>query len=203
MTTPLYRHEVLAAKRNRWLGPLLLRQPVSHWVATWASIVLVAAGGGFLCVGEDARKSRVAGRLVARAPAVAASQEPALEAELVVPERLLASVSVGDEVRLRYRAYPYQRYGQYAGRIVRVGSTPLPADVAGTAGETAYAATVALTDDRVRDDRGVESALRPGLGVDAEIVVDKRRLYQWLFEPLASRRGREDGRVPPPNAHRP
>lgn len=197
MTTPLYRHEVLAAKHNRWLGPLLLRQPVSHWAATWMAIALVVAVVAFLCIGEYARKARIEGRLVARAPHGDATRGPALEAELAVPERVLASVAVGDEVRLRYRAYPYQRYGQYAGRIVRVASSPLPASASATAGGPAYAATVALDDDRVRDDRGIERALRPGLGVDADVVVDKRRLYEWLFEPLARLRGSEDR---PPSA---
>ena len=54
----------------------------------------------------------------------------------------------------------------------------------GTGAAPTYAAVVRLEDDRVRDDRGVEHALRPGLGVEADVIVEKHRLYEWLFEPF-------------------
>lgn len=196
--SPLYRREVLAGRHNRWLGPLLLRQPVSHWVATWASLALVAGFVAFLYVGEYARKARVEGRLVPDVAGAAASHHPGLRAELAVPEGMLASIAVGDEVHLRYRAYPYQRYGQYPGRIVDLASTPM--DTGAAPGAPTYAALVRLEDDRVRDDRGVEHVLRPGLGVEADVIVEKHRLYEWLFEPfLPSRTTREAPPHPSPS----
>ena len=186
--SPLYRREVLASRHNRWLGPMLLRQPVSHWVATWAAIALVAALAVYLCVGEYARKARLEGRVVA------VGDTPRVE--LVVPEPLLPTIATGHDVWLRYRAFPHQHYGRYRGRVVRIaaqGTSPDPRT------PTVFIATVALDDARVRDDRGRSRALLPGLGVDAEIVVDKRPLYAWLFEPLARLRGRDAG-PPSPSA---
>lgn len=202
--TPLYRAEVLEAKRNRWLGRLIVRQPMSHWAMTGGALAIVALLVVFLSVGEYARKVRITGRLIeatdrARAPgaehlaADASQRSPQgasiLEAELLIPEYALASVDVGAEVSLRFPAYPHQRYGQYRGRVLWISRTPMPGasrrpDENSQSLSPRYRAAVALERQRVRDDRGVERDLRPGLGVMAEIVVEKRALYRWLLEPL-------------------
>ncbi|TXI45415.1 MAG: HlyD family efflux transporter periplasmic adaptor subunit [Lysobacter sp.] len=191
--TPLYRKEVLETKRNRWLGRLVVRQPMSHWAMTAGAFGIVALLAVFLFVGEYARKVSIAGRLVetadTRGAPGAVDAAPKLEAELLIPERALASVDVGADVLLRFPAYPHQRYGQYRGRVLRISRTPTTGassgvDANGRAAEARYRAAVALEKQRVRDDRGVERDLRPGLGVMAEIVVEKRPLYRWLFEPL-------------------
>lgn len=206
--TPLYRHEVLEARRNRWLGRLILRQPISHWAMTWIAIGTAALAVAFLCTGEYARKVRIEGRLVDAMPidsvgVDAASSPPrgeddgaTLEAQLAVPEELLASTAVGAEVLLRYPAFPHQHYGQYHGRIVRIARQPIANasaardDADAAARPVAYRVTVALERQRVRDDQGKERDLQPGLGVQAEVVVEKRRLYEWLFEPFARLRQR-------------
>lgn len=201
--TPLYRPEVLEARRNRWLGRIILRQPIAHWAMTWIAIGTAALAVAFLCSGEYARKVRIEGRLVdavrADAMPVAAMRADAaspteqsgndgttLEAHLAVPEALLASTRVGAEVLLRYPAFPHQHYGQYRGRIVRIARHP----IAAASSTIAYRVTVALERQRVRDDHGEERDLQPGLGVQAEVVVEKRRLYEWLFEPFALLRER-------------
>jgi multidrug efflux pump subunit AcrA (membrane-fusion protein) len=268
--TPLYRQEVIEAKRNRWLGRLILRQPVSHWVLTWCAIALVAVAIVFISIGEYAQKVRVDGQLVAdpglieiaaptdgvlvslnyregdrvdrnavlgqirlaqpdqpmrtlqlRAPRagrfsvqyahlgahIAAGQlllalmpeDALLEAELYLPDRLLASSAVGSEVLLRYRAFPYQHYGQYRGRIARIAHSPLPASpIDGTTrtaadGDPLYRAIVSIDRQSVRSDRGQIHALRPGLRLQADIVLEKRRLYEWLLEPFARWRDRSAG----------
>ena len=196
--TPLYRSEVVEAKRNRWLGSLILRQPMSHWAMTWLAIGAVAIAIAFLCIGEYARKIRIEGRLVdtptAARYAVAGIANPTdsgLEAELLVPESLLASIPIGGDVLLRYPAYPHQRYGQYRGRLVRVSRQPAQVGtIDASAGQSIYRATVALELQRVRDDRGIERDLRPGLGVEADIVLEKHRLYEWLLAPFARLRER-------------
>lgn len=185
--TPLYRSEVLDAKRNRWLGNLILRQPLSHWVLTWIAICTVSIAVAFLYLGEYARKARVEGRLVDLQAAAGGS--PRLEAELAVPETMLAALTVGGEVELRYPAFPHQHYGQYRGRIVRISRQPIASATAGP-GATTYLATVSLEQQRVRNDRGVERDLHPGLAVQADVIVERRRLYAWLFEPFSRVRER-------------
>lgn len=202
-STPLYRSEVIEAKRNRWLGRLILRQPMSHWAMTWLAIGAVALAVTFLCVGEYARKIRIEGSLIDASAAANFADDVGmqrvqgdLEVELLIPESLLASIAIGNDVLLRYPAYPHQHYGQYRGRIVRISRQPAPSaqprPISAMTGhvQSSYRATVALERQRVRDDRGVERELRPGLGVQADIVLEKHRLYEWLLKPFARLRGR-------------
>jgi hypothetical protein len=192
-STPLYRAEVLDAKRNRWLGSLILRQPLSHWVLTWIAISMIVIAITFLYVGQYARKARIEGRLVdiQTTACDADGDSPGLEAELLIPERLLAAAVVGNEVQLRYPAFPHQHYGQYRGRIVRISRQPIPsspisvADAAHGQVPSLYRATVWLERQRVRNDRGIERDLHPGLTVQADVIVERRRLYAWLFEPFS------------------
>jgi membrane fusion protein len=151
------------------------------------AICTVSIAVAFLYLGEYARKARVEGRLV-DLPA-AAGGSPRLEAELAVPETLLAALTVGGEVELRYPAFPHQHYGQYRGRIVRISRRPIASAAAGPAATT-YLATVSLERQRVRNDRGVERDLHPGLAVQADVIVERRRLYAWLFEPFSRLRER-------------
>lgn len=209
--TPLYRTEVLEAKRNRWLGRLILRQPMSHWLMTWVAIGLTVAVVVFLITGEYAKKVRIEGRLVDTSHApdtrplghvpdrISPLRASRLVVELTVPENLLASTNIGGEVLLRYPAFPYQRYGQYRGRITSISRQPLawtqPSQIGAESSQvrSAYRATVSIDHQRVRDDHGIERDLRPGLGVEASIVIEKHRLYEWLLQPLSRARKRPHG----------
>ena len=48
MTDTLFRHEVLDAKRNSWLGGISLAQPLRLWVLTGFALLAAAAILGFL-----------------------------------------------------------------------------------------------------------------------------------------------------------
>lgn len=208
-SSPLYRSQVLEAKRNRWLGSLILRQPMSHWAMTWIAIGTVAIAVTFLYLGEYARKVRVEGRLIetaietaigpAGATLPAAATHAPLEAELWVPETLLASTVIGSEVLLRYPAFPHQHYGQYRGHIVSIARQPMSSAGAQRTDRVAghptsrYRITVALELQRVRSEQGIQRDLHPGLSVEADVVVERRRLYAWLFEPFSRMRDRLRG----------
>lgn len=113
----------------------------------------------------------------------AASQ---LEAHLAVPGAAIGFVSPGDEVRLRYAAYPYQKFGQQRGRVVRISRNALAADEGGS--EPTYRVVVALERQYVRT-AGEARPLRPGLVLEADILGERRRLWEWLVEPLQTLRG--------------
>ena len=269
--SPLYRSEVLVAKPNRWLGALILRQPVSHWVFTFAAIAFTLAVAAVVVFASYARKTRLAGRTVSSVPmlhvaapmrghltalnaelgtaidsgavigefcatpadtnaaadcqplraaqsgrvavqlvqtgqVVAAGDDllllrPAdarVEAELDLPARSIAGIEPGQEVRLRYASFPYQEYGQYGGRVAHISESPQSAPAAegrttatpsegrapATPSEPMYRVRVSLDRQSVRDARGVEHALYPGLPLESDVVLERRTLYRWLLRPL-------------------
>jgi membrane fusion protein len=122
----------------------------------------------------------------------------ALEAHLYAPSRAVGFVEPGQAVRIRYAAYPYQKFGQYEGRVTQVArsslaASELPPQLANLAqhanGEGLYRITVTLTQATVTA-YGKPQALTVGMQLEADVMQDSRRLIEWVFEPLMSLRGR-------------
>lgn len=144
----------------------------------------------------------IASRLVEPGQAVQAGQPllsllpqgSRLEAQLLVPSRAVGFVEPGDTVLLRYQAYPYQKFGHYLGRVVRVSRSAVnPGESAAMAGsgqatEPYYRVRVAL-DAQAVTAYGRPEPLRPGMLLEADILSERRKLYEWLLEPLYSLRG--------------
>lgn len=116
-------------------------------------------------------------------------QNSKLEAQLMIPSRAIGFIRKDERVVLRYQAYPYQKFGQQYGRIAEVSRTALsPQEVAQLTGqlniqEQHYRAIVALD----RQDIGAYGkleTLRPGISLEADVLIDTRRLIEWAFEPL-------------------
>lgn len=118
-----------------------------------------------------------------------------LEAELMIPSRAIGFIQPGDRVLLRYQAYPYQKFGHQIGKVERITRSALSgADLGiplGKAqpGESYYRVTVELAKQSVTA-YGQQEQLKPGMGLDADILGEKRRLIEWIFEPLYSLRGK-------------
>lgn len=132
-------------------------------------------------------------------PATLASLWPAgsgLQVQLFAPSAVLGHVQVGQRVRLRLEAWPHARYGHLDGQVLQVArvpmtagdlaAQPLPALAPGAA-EPRYRITVALTplppDWAGRD-------LLPGMRLQADVLLDRRRLLDWMLAPLQAAKDR-------------
>lgn len=122
----------------------------------------------------------------------------ALEAEIYAPSRSIGFVKPGMQVLLRYQAYPYQKFGQHTATITEVASTSLRPDEMTMPGATLPSGAIAEPLYRIRlklhkqsvQAYGQEMPLRSGMLVDASILLEHRRLYEWVLEPLFSVSGR-------------
>ena len=115
-----------------------------------------------------------------------------LQVELLVPTRAIGFVTKGKEVSLRYEAFPFERFGQYRGVIADVGQTVWsPGEKIGplVVREPAYRITARLDRQSV-EAMGQEMPLRSGMLVGADILLEKRSLLEWIFEPVLQLRGR-------------
>ena len=117
-------------------------------------------------------------------------------AQLFAPSSAVGFVRAEQTVRLRYQAFPYQKFGAQSGRVLQVSRTPLaPAELAqlnlpaalsqGLASEPLYRITVSLDRQSVAA-YGQEQALAAGMQLDADVLLERRRLIEWIFEPLLS-----------------
>lgn len=120
-------------------------------------------------------------------------QAPLL-AELYAPSSAIGFLRPAQPVLMRYHAFPYQKFGSQAGRVLGVSRTPVPADarlsVAGLpVDEPLYRVTVALDRQDVQA-YGQPQPLAPGMQLEADVQLDRRRLIEWIFEPLLGVAGR-------------
>ncbi len=123
-----------------------------------------------------------------------------LQAQLFAPSSAVGFLKPDQTVHLRYQAFPYQKFGHHEARVVQVSRTPLQSsDLAAlpvpeamktsAAAEPMYRITVALNEQSVRA-YGQDQALAAGMQIDADVLLDRRRLIEWIFEPLLSVTGR-------------
>jgi membrane fusion protein len=117
-----------------------------------------------------------------------------LEGHLYSPSRSIGFVRAGQEVLLRYLAYPHQKFGMHRASVISVSRNPMPpAELGFTPAdgsrEPVYRIKVALEGQAIRA-YGQLEPLQPGMQVEADILLDRRRLIEWIFEPLLSLAGR-------------
>ena len=123
-----------------------------------------------------------------------------LQAQLFAPSSAVGFLRPNQQVQLRYQAFPYQKFGHHAGQVSQVSRTPLQAvDLASlplpesmkstSSAEPLYRITVTLDQQAVQA-YGQAQPLSPGMQIDADVMLDRRRLIEWIFEPLLSVTGR-------------
>jgi membrane fusion protein len=116
-----------------------------------------------------------------------------LQVELFAPSRSAGFLSEGTEVQLRYDAFPYQKFGVSKGRIIRVSRSTMDAKELPrslSADEPVYRAIVALDQPHVLVDGRIQP-LQAGMTLKADLILERRRVGEYLFAPLfgAARRG--------------
>lgn len=122
-----------------------------------------------------------------------------LEARLFSNSRGIGFVRPGQQVRLRYQAFPYQKFGSYEGTVAAVSRTAVsPSELSqGLAGltslvaanEPVYEITVALASQSARA-YGSPVALQPGMQLEADVMIERRHLYEWVLDPVYSLTGK-------------
>jgi membrane fusion protein len=116
--------------------------------------------------------------------------DASLQAELFFPTRAFGFVRVGQEVRILYDAFPYQKFGTYRGRVQKVSQTILTgSDIFGPIAlkEPAYRVTAALERPDI-DAYGHKISLQPDMLLKADVILERRSLINWLLDPLLSAR---------------
>ncbi|MGB3455913.1 MAG: HlyD family efflux transporter periplasmic adaptor subunit [Litorimonas sp.] len=114
-----------------------------------------------------------------------------LEAQLLVPSRAAGFVEEGQGVRLLYDAFPYQKFGFHEGTVTDVSRTVInPSDlpIGVVAQEPVFIVTVDL-DTQAIDAEGQSYALQSGMTLAADIILENRKIWEWILEPLLGARG--------------
>lgn len=112
-----------------------------------------------------------------------------LLAQIMVPSTAVAFVHEGMDVVLHYQAFPYQKFGVQRGTVLEVSRSALtPGEGMSLLGQPLqmdgmYRVLVSLKSQSMLA-YGKREPLKPGMALDADLLLERRRLIEWFFEPL-------------------
>ncbi|AKP33528.1 HlyD family secretion protein [Yersinia aleksiciae] len=113
---------------------------------------------------------------------------------LWLPNHALPYVTTGDRVNVRYDAFPFEKFGQFSGRIDTLSTVPAsiqemesynnaPLRHPEMDTESYYKALIEL--DKVQfSHKGKTRHLAGGMKAQSTLFLEKRPLYQWMFSPF-------------------
>ncbi len=113
-------------------------------------------------------------------------EDTILEAQLYIPSRSIGFIEPGQEIILRVEAFPFQKFGMLNAHVKEIsGSVLLPEESQAVVdmNEPYFKVSAILADQSIQA-FGKQFVLRPGMQIKADIVLEKRNLLEWLFEPL-------------------
>lgn len=174
MRTELFRQEVITSHRQSLLGEIFLAQPFSFRVITLIIAVLFSLTLLFLWLTPYQTTQLISGQLV--------QSDKGLQAELVVPLKLLDQFPVGQSVQLAYPNYPADEFGYHTGSVS--GEGHLQQSPQGPM----YQVPVRLESLSLTA-YGRELPLQPEMKVQTSIAGPQQTLLGWLFNRSGTGRG--------------
>lgn len=150
--------------------------------------------GVTLSAGQSVQSGQTLLNLLPQPQPGSADNPAELQAQLYAPSRTAGLVQAGQEVWMRYAAFPYQKFGVAKGQVMAVSRSPIaPQDLpvgqaqalmaAAQANEPMYRITVCLPAQSLMT-YGKSTPLVAGMSLDADIRQDSRRIWEWLLEPV-------------------
>ncbi|CFQ56996.1 HlyD family efflux transporter periplasmic adaptor subunit [Yersinia enterocolitica] len=116
-----------------------------------------------------------------------------VEVEIFATADTIGELREGQAVRLRFDAYPYQWFGQYDGIVRSISTTSVEqrldiSEKQAHQPQRHYFQVRIIPKNNAVVMAGETYPLRPGIGVQTDVFIRKRPLYEWLLLPLKAAR---------------
>lgn len=111
--------------------------------------------------------------------------------EVNLSSKSIGFISPGKTTWLRYQAYPYQKFGQYKATIIEISHAALRLDeLSGQTSNNANSAEILYRvrlklDSQYLNINGGNIPLKVGMAFDASIILEERRLIDWIYDPIS------------------
>jgi hemolysin D len=115
-----------------------------------------------------------------------------MQAKVLVSNRDIGLLKSGQDVKIKVDAFDYQKYGMLYGKLAYIGNNQLSSEQTNTPEDEQplpFTAIVNLNKQTMKIN-GKERQLDAGMSVSGEIMVGRRRLYEFFLFPLL-KAGRE------------
>ena len=116
------------------------------------------------------------------------SKSEDLEVHLYVPSRFVGFLAKGQIIKLRYQAFPYQKFGISEGITTFISNAPLdsnalPKGISVPNADMIFKVVVSIKKFSFRNNDN-HFRLKPGMLVEADIVQERRKVWEWVFAPF-------------------
>jgi hypothetical protein len=163
---PLFRPEALNAQQQKFYGEILLLRPLSLTVPAWVGTGLAALVAAFLFWGSWTDVAHVTGTL--RAPA------GIVEAQLNVPGRWAPYVRPGEKISVRCPACD-RSFIRQSGTVIKVFPEAENSGTSSTSTPESFCQVL------VAIPGGNNSPVPEGARVEADLPLERHRLFNWIF----------------------
>ena len=113
---------------------------------------------------------------------------------LWAPNESVPYISINDKINIRYEAYPYQRFGQFSGKIMSISNVPASSQEMSTYSSSplsrnninyqAYYKVIVSLDKQQMVKFNNKIKLTNGMKADITLFLEKRPIYQWMLSPF-------------------
>lgn len=114
-----------------------------------------------------------------------------LDIELFLPTRSAGFIKLGDKVKIRFEAFPYQKFGMLYGEIHSIDKSLILPEEKKTPvyiTEPVYRVKAKLNNQSV-EAFGQNFPLKVGMLAEADIILERRSILEWMLEPLLAMKG--------------
>ena len=113
-------------------------------------------------------------------------QSSELQAYIFIPSSSIGFMEPEQVVQIKYDAFPFQKFGSFKARIMEISSTVIDTKNLFNAPkiDTPVYLAVLKLDDQSLQYSEKELALHSGMTLSANIPLEKRKVWEWLFGPI-------------------
>jgi membrane fusion protein len=121
---------------------------------------------------------------------LSANQHANFVVVLWLPNNSIPYIQLGDQVNLRYEAFPYEKFGQFAGKIKSISHVPASDQELsqyGSAPKQGHASFYKVLVQPAQHQllwQGRKISLAAGMQAQSTVFLESRPLYQWMIAPL-------------------
>ncbi len=109
----------------------------------------------------------------------------AMEVWLYAPSQSIGFSQAGQRVRLRFDAFPYQKYGSGRGTVTEISRVAVdPGSIDPALGIKDAAFRVRVRIDAIGQGKASAAGVRPGMTVSGDLMLERRPLWSLMFAPV-------------------
>lgn len=112
---------------------------------------------------------------------IISSKDDYYNIELFVPNKDIAKLKSGNEIKYNFHALPYKEYGYLKGEITSIS---VDSKIDTQLGVNYYLAKSTLKNTPVYSYKGVRSEIKVGMTCEAQVITEKKKILYFLLEKL-------------------